>query len=283
MTDNIKGSAIADSHVSLVKKCLVGSIFVAIRTGGMGKTTTVQIIEYALSRKNVSFDLVSLDVAEKGASSKLKKVLDQTEDMVFGASMEAISQDPNAALQNFDDLGQRLARGGAIFDFGANIAPVVFGWAKVGEIHEYLAHMPKITLVVPVTAQSQAIDDAIAIIKEARGTISDLPIAKIIVVYNERDGKFGNDIARYADLVAETIAKDDGIEMKSVVLPKLLSEIWNKIQAKNMPFADAIRLSAAELERDLGLPLMQAGRGKKFFRDWLNAAELQFLNAGIAS
>jgi len=266
---------------------LKGSIFIATRTGGMAKTTTAQIIDHVLSLGGISFKLVSLDVSEKGATSKLKDVLPETRDVVFAASMDAISKNPQAALQNFDELGEVLVEGGHVFDFGANVAPVVFGWATVAELQNIFGDIPKITLVVPVTAQTQPIKDALEIIRDARKTVENLPIAKIIIIYNERDGQFGDYIPGYAALKAAENEKDadskniSGITMASFVLPRLESEIWNKVQSANMKFADILSTSPQDLSVLLDLGVIPCGRGRRFFSNWLQGAVDAFNEIGL--
>ena len=60
--------------------------------------------------------------------------------------------------------------------------------------------IPPLTVVVPVTANAVSIDDALEIIEDARKSLSEVPVKKVIVVFNERDGAFSSQVAGFDKL-----------------------------------------------------------------------------------
>ena len=114
---------VLDSDVPVHNR-LSGSIAVAARSGGKGKTTTTQVIAHLLNAEGITVDIYSLDASIEGSVSKLRHILPETTDLRFGASMEEVAKDPAASLDHFDRIGEILSQGGALFDFGANVAPV---------------------------------------------------------------------------------------------------------------------------------------------------------------
>ena len=249
-----------------------GSILVATRTGGMGKTIITQIIELKAQLAGYELRPVSLDAANMTSTSKLKKIIPETLDVCFAPSMAEMAANPAAAFQHFDELAALLAQGGCVFDFGANLAPQFFGWVAICDLKNTLGDMPAVTLVVPTTAQPQAIGDAVEVIQLAKTHAQYLPVRKIIVVLNENEGEFSSGIAGYQDL--EALLRDgSSIPMYSFVLPKLHSEIWAAVQAYAMPFRRIIAMPPKQLGEALGgMHFMKCARGERFFEIWIEKA-----------
>jgi len=69
--------------------------------------------------------------------------------------------------------------------------------------------------------------------------------------------------------------------MASFVLPRLESEIWNKVQSANMKFADILSTSPQDLSVLLDLGVIPCGRGRRFFSNWLQGAVDAFNEIGL--
>jgi len=264
----------------------VGSIVVAARSGGKGKTTTAQVIAHQLRSTDISVDIYSLDASTDESVSKLRHVLPETKDLRFGASMKDVVENPAAALDHFDEIGAIMSKGGALFDFGANVAPVFFGWAAVSGLSEIHGEIPPLTLVIPVTASSVSIADAAEIIADARKSIDELPVKKVIVVYNERDGGFSSQVAGYDDLKRLEKGRDANFEITSIVmplLPKINATFWNNIEIHEMSYRAVLEMNAEALTKKLDMVGMTAARGKIALKKWLDTVVQAFTDVGLTS
>jgi len=261
---------------------LSANIHVATPTGGQGKTTIVQILHYALLLKGIYIDLYSLDAAKKGTVSKLGRVLPVKKEFVISASMEEIADHPEMALQHFDEIGDFMSSPGAMYDFGANVAPMLYAWAPVAGLAAFHGEMPPITLVVPVTAHATAIEGALETIADARKSLRDLPVRKVIIVYNEREEGFSSALPGYDKLLALETDESKDFVVKSITLPKLVSEIWVKVQSTGMNFHDVLKYTPKELMVFLELPGLRCARGQERLRNWLDKAAQDFDEIGLA-
>lgn len=258
-----------------------GSIMVAVRTGGVGKTLLAQVLHYLVfERLGYDLNLVSLDVPDEKSTSKLKKFLPETQDIRFAPSMSELMQDPAVSVGHFDQVAALLARPGHLLDLGANVSPVLFSWSEHAGIDPVYGRLQPITLVVPVVAHSQAIGDAITVIEDARRFAEFLPVNRVIVVYNERDGRFSGEIGGFVKLRAMEAMGGQGF-VCSIRLPRLVSEIWKKVQDRQMSFSDVVRANPHTLGIEFGMTTMAAGRGRRDIMEWLEAAGSAFQAAGI--
>jgi len=261
-----------------------GSIFVAVRTGGVGKTLLAQVLQFCLS-ETFGFDIpmVSLDAADEKSTSKLKKVLPQTQDIRFAPSMSDLMRDPSVSVGHFDQVAALMAKGGHLFDFGANVSPVLFSWVEHSGIGAFYGRLLPITLVVPVVAHAQSIGDAIATIEDAWKFGEYLPVKKIVVVYNGRDGKFGSGLDGFAKLKAMEAMGGRHAAVTSIELPRLLSEVWKPSQDRHLSLFDILNASPQSLSEQFDLTIMAAGRGRRDIKEWLAEAGAAFGAAGLIS
>jgi len=195
--------------------------------------------------------------------------------------MSQLMSDPSLSIAHFEQVAEILARPGSLVDFGANVAPAFFSWSEHSGITPSYGQLQPITLVVPVVAQSQSVGDAIAMIAQAIRFVRFLPVRRIVIVYNERDGEFSGRIPGYAKLKIAERARVAGIRISSIVLPLLESDIWNAVQMFDMSFAEILGSSREELKVRLDLPIIECGRGRNIFRNWLQKAVEDFNKVDI--
>jgi hypothetical protein len=263
-----------------IRNRLPTSIAVGVNTGGVGSTLLTQTINWTLNKNYVECNLVSVDVLGVNGTSKLKKILPNTDDISLSTLFPEILTNPNAFTQQFDELALRFNRGGVLVDFGANLVSRFVHWAKVVQLATICPDMPSITLVVPVVGQPQSVADATDLIRVVIGSAGCLPIKHIVVVHNLRYGSFDDRIDGYDALEALEKTQNSNMQIDSFELPCLYSEIWGQIQSLGMSFEDIVALSPRELEQRLQLSLMVCGRGKRFVENWLEDAEKKF-KAGL--
>ena len=261
-----------------------GLIFVATPIGSPGKTTVSQTIEYVLLERNLFVDLYSFGSSSRDNVSKLKRVLPRTVDIPFGASMREIADNPELAVQHFDKTGALMSHGGALFDFGANVAPAFFSWGPVSGLYGLYGRLPPITLVVPVTASSVSIDGVFEIVRDARKALKNLPVQNVIIVHNERDGDFTGNIPgleklRNFEKGLETELKVTSIKMP--MLPRINAVFWDKIQNEDLAFRDVIAKHPAELGKLFGISGLQCSRGVIALEKWLEDLVSAYSVAGL--
>ena len=128
-----------------------------------------------------------------------------------------------------------------------------------------------VTLVVPTTAQPQSLGDTIELIQLAKAHTEHLPVKKIIVALNEIEGKFLATTPGFG-AIEELLREESGTPIRSFVLPRLHSEIWEAVQAYALPFRRLITMKPQEIEAVTGIPVMQAGRGRWLFMKWIEGA-----------
>lgn len=258
------------------------SILIGNRTGGQGKTLVSQLVHYAFDLcAGVSMRLVSADSIEDGGegASKLGRFVDGVEELGIGARMGEVRLKPQLAVGHWDRLGQILKSGGCIVDLGANVAPVVFEWAKERNAGRILAAGAEIVLVVPVTAQRQALLDAKECLEMSFEAGSQLPVSRRFVVLNEYHGDFagvaGSDEFRYLD----ALAKDGKVSI--VRLGKCTSEVWAQVEATFTAVADLVELDHVEYARRFGMNEFQASGAQQEFVEWLKRQIEAFSEAGL--
>lgn len=256
-------------------------VFVATFAAATGSTLATQVIENALARENFEFDLYSLESFAIRRNSKLKSVLPRTQDLPFGASFAEAANDPNTSFKRFENILDHMCRSGAVFDFGADVAMSFFVWASLRAEVPLHGKLPPITLVVPVIYDRVSIGAVINLIKDARKSLKILPIAKIIVVHNERQGPFTDFLDTFADLKAMEVDQSHGIVMTSIRLPKINSEVWQRVQSMDIPFAEVLKLHPRDLASLLDLPPLPCARGGRAIKEWLDAAIGNFMFAGL--
>jgi hypothetical protein len=175
-----------------------------------------------------------------------------------------------------------MSRGGGLYDFAPNVAARFFQWAAISALSDTYGELPAVTLVVPVIADRYSVAEAIGLITGARKSRGELPVKKVVIVYNEVRGVFSDEVPGHAELKALEAEHLD-FAVASIVLKRLRSEIWGKMQLHEMSFGEALDRSPEELSEKFGLGILKCARGKRFLRTWLEQSIAEFKAVGLSS
>lgn len=278
-----KETAPRDTRTDLDRAGAMGpSVIVANRTGGQGKTLVAQLIALAYELAGLPIDLASADTSAGQNSSKLGKFYrGSVQELGIGADLDSVRLDGSRAVAHWDRIGSLLLTGNVVIDLGANIVDQIWEWARSRNAHSVLkeSHAPPITLVVPIRAQAQALEDALTLLERSISETRALPIARRVLILNEASGDFErygthNDFER---LQAMKLNAD----LKIVRLPLCRSEIWPAIERHYLPLRGLIQLSTETYAKEFHLDLFAASGARTDLMDWLTEAIDGFRAVGI--
>ena len=256
------------------------SLLVGTLTGGQGKTLIVQLLAYAAYLQNYEFKFVSVDSVDDGSSgttstSKLARVLPGVHQIAIAASLSDVLKTSDAAITHWDGLGEFLADGNCLVDLGANVPPAIFQWAAVSEQGHLFQPM---TLIIPVTRQTQSAADAIAVMDEATELRQHFPIQRIVVAYNDVHGIVGDDTG--PDFVELRKRKQAGL-IDECRIDRCPSGLWAQIETSQKTFSKLAAMTDAEFQSAFNLGRFPAGRGSMIFKRWLNEQVRRFAAIGL--
>jgi len=258
------------------------SVIVCNRTGGQGKTLIAQLIALAFEEAGISKILASADSSTTEAISKLGKIhRGSVLELGIGAEFDAVRSDASKVVSHWDQLGAILASGNAIVDIGANLVDTVWNWAHARNAGEVLrsAKAPQIVLVVPVRAQAQAIEDALAVLERSIREDAFLPIAARILVLNEASGGF----ERYGSSgdFERLSAMKHNAGLKIVRLPQCRSEIWPSLERNYTPLRSIIPMTTQDVAQEFHLDMFAASGARADLLQWISHAIESFRVAGL--
>jgi hypothetical protein len=245
------------------------SVLVGTRTGGQGKTLILQLLAHAAYLQNCDFNIVSVDSVDDGSSgtpstSKLGRVLTGVHQIAIAAPLSEVIKTGKSAITHWDGLGELLAEGNCLVDLGANVLPSVFQWAGVSEQGCLFQPM---TLIIPVTRQTQSAADAIAVMEEATELRQHFPIQRIVVAFNDVHGKVADDPGPDFIELRKRVQAGRIVECH---IDRCDSELWAQIETSQKTFSQLATMTDAEFQIAFNLGRFPAGRGRLHFKRWLD-------------
>lgn len=180
-----------------------GVFLIGTRTGGQGKTMAAQLIVRAMRKSGVDLVLAAADTDRSGVKSKFGSVFAGVRELGIGADLDVALRDGSALVRHWDQVGEVLESPSAIVDIGANVIGDILRWGRGIGADTFSG--ADLTLVVPVTAQAQAVSDALEVIRDARKP-GGLPFRRIVVIFNALRGDpaalaGASELERLADVV----------------------------------------------------------------------------------
>ncbi|MBF0394141.1 MAG: hypothetical protein HQL38_15795 [Alphaproteobacteria bacterium] len=256
------------------------TIIVSNRTGGQGKTLTASMIALGHQLGGETLGLVAVDTVNEGATSKLGKLHSDVLEFRIGAGLADIKKNSAAALAHWDKLGALLLQGGVLLDLGANVVHALWEWAAARNASQVFVRRaaPPICLVVPARAQSQAIEDAVTLLRLSFDDEHILPIAERVLILNEAGGgfeKFGTN----EDFKTLHAMKKKGL--KIIRMPRCTSEIWAQTERLNIGLAEAIQFAPEVIEERFGLDPFAASGALADLLGWTKESLDELARAGL--
>ncbi len=247
-------------------------IFIANDKGGVGKSLVAQFCVLALDANGLDPDIIEYD-----NQPKMRSMFgaDRVETNSIGLSADG-SQDKDEGVVSWDPLLENLLSNNSfVVDFGAQAWAGFSEWAESIDLGQYYKGKG-LSIIVPVTADREALNGAIRVLKSAREL---LPAAKIHVLKVNKDGDVDDleGIPEYKMLftMVETCKAKvkDLPTLRAKGLPVLFSLNYSLDRIVNTPLEDL----------PLGdLPTASRARLIASVKDWLGEANKVLLSALIS-
>ena len=202
-----------------------------------------------------------LGVAQIDDQVRLGKALGRKV-LTINAIPDKSRRDPSAETSAFTPLHaflQRAARSGAsvMVDVGANQGPRLAFWSGLVDLQEDLSNWGfQTVLMVPYVAEAEGI-------RQAGHTASlirtRLPDAELVLIENERDGRF-NEMSPESDAAAAYGSIIEPLKPVATVLtmPAVPAGAWRRFEASNCRLITVSGMSSSKVMALTGLPLPEA-------------------------
>jgi len=246
------------------------SIWILNEKGGTGKTTvSTVLVDHLLSTGSATQILDCDTQPDEKKRSSLSAIFSAAQRIDIGVSPDALQAKPSLAISHWDGLFELAKNAPILADFGANVAQSLLYWLDDSDIGPRLAKAGAvIDFVIVVTAQPDAVGDALALIQQLRAIIPATS-CRLFVALNEGHGDFDS----YADsdeMSAFTALVEAG-ELALLVVPKCTSEIWRDVERRRITALGATKMAADDLQALLGTPEGETVRGRKALAKWHKA------------
>lgn len=252
------------------------------KTGGQGKTLVAQMMVLQHEQKGVPVKLAAADSDNLNQRSKFGRLFPAVKELGVGEDLTKIktSTDPNLAIKYWDEFGRTLLDGGYVIDVGANVASELFAWAEARNAGALLRrrNTSPLDLVVTTKAESQAIEDARALIQYSFDKNEWLPLGRRYVVLNEVAGSF----APYEnDPAFKRLKAFQGMGVGVIVMKRCESDIWNLLEKEFISVRDALKLTEVDLEKRYGIDVWTGHGGLTDLKAWAQETLANFERAGL--
>jgi len=252
------------------------------KTGGQGKTLVAQLLALQHEHKGVPAKLAAADSDSLNQRSKFGRLFPNVKELGIGEDLTRIkhSTDPNLAIKYWDEFGRTLLDGGCIIDVGANVAAELFAWAEARNAGSLLRrrNSPPIDLVVATKAESQAIEDARALLQYSFDKNEWLPFGRRFVVLNEVAGGFD----RYEnDPAFRRLKAFQGMGVGIINMKRCESDIWGLMEKEFISVRDAVKMTENDLEKRYGIDVWTGHGGLTDLKCWAYETLTAFEKAGL--
>ncbi len=252
------------------------------KTGGQGKTLVAQMLVLQHEQKGVPAKLAAADSDNLNQRSKFGRLFPAVKELGVGEDLTKIktSTDPNLAIKYWDEFGRTLLDGGYVIDVGANVASELFAWAEARNAGALLRrrNTAPLDMVVTTKAESQAIEDARALIQYSFDKNEWLPLGRRYVVLNEVAGSF----APYEnDPAFKRLKAFQGMGVGIITMKRCESDIWNLLEKEFISVRDALKLTEVDLEKRYGVDVWTGHGGLTDLKAWAQETLSNFERAGL--
>lgn len=252
------------------------------KTGGQGKTLVAQMLVLQHEQKGVPAKLAAADSDNLNQRSKFGRLFPAVKELGVGEDLTKIktSTDPNLAIKYWDEFGRTLLDGGYVIDVGANVASELFAWAEARNAGALLRrrNTAPLDMVVTTKAESQAIEDARALIQYSFDKNEWLPLGRRYVVLNEVAGSF----APYEnDPAFKRLKAFQSMGVGIITMKRCESDIWNLLEKEFISVRDALKLTEVDLEKRYGVDVWTGHGGLTDLKAWAQETLASFERAGL--
>lgn len=252
------------------------------KTGGQGKTLVAQMLVLQHEQKGVPLRLAAADSDTLNQRSKFGRLFAGVKELGVGEELIKIksSTDPNLAIKYWDEFGRTLLEGGYVIDIGANVASELFAWAEARNAGALLRrrNTSPIDLVITTKAESQAIEDARALIQYSFDKNEWLPVGRRFVVLNEVSGSFQ---PYENDPAFKRLKAFQGLGVGLITMKRCESDIFNLLEKEFISVRDALKLTEVDLEKRYGVDVWTGHGGLTDLKSWAVETLASFERAGL--
>lgn len=240
------------------------NFLIATRAGGQGRTLVAQLLGFAGLVGHGSLQRVTVEIPPNSrARSKLARALPHTIDIPVSAPFSQIVEVGARAVSHFDMLGELLEKCGAVVDVGANALPIILHWLQAtGETGSL--DLAPINLVIPTTAQAEAIREATAAMLQG---FAAFELRRVIIVVNGRDGKPDFSAGTPGQLLGQMF-KSDGV-VEPIRFRKCESALLPLAESKSLSLASVLSMTAERAEQVFQLGLQRTFLELEALREWV--------------
>jgi hypothetical protein len=258
------------------------SILVASRSGGVGKTLLIQALRAVLAAPDgaPSWRVASVGVPGADEKSGLARIMADCQDFWSPSLLDGVSANQWPVHEFCDRVMDAIAEGGLLIDFSADVMTLFAEWLPWMENGvTKLGGCPPSVLLVPTVGSPQAINEAVATVREFRLAPTILPLARVVVVVNELRGAIEKPLsADHAWLLAEAQAR----RLALMRMPRCDSALLPACETAGVGLVAALRMSDGELAARFGLVDARRRRAAQVgLADWLAALGVELIGAGV--
>lgn len=243
-------------------EALVPSFLSGNLTGGVGKTTMTRIIAYMYSMAGLPLRVVSI---EEGSPDRLAKLIDGLEHVRLEPSAREVADFGGdtllAGTAHWDPIGDRLAGGGQLLDFGANSIQRFLDWVESAQPRDLLEDAPVLNVLVPVVSTGNSAVEGLGLLRRFERLEPVFMKLRLVAVYNGYTG---------------SVSKSDNpsvVELRSYVerkrIPVVTIERGSIGVADTHSFIELATAKARDFAAATGDTPMSANGKLKFFTAWL--------------
>lgn len=235
---------------------------VANDKGGVGKSTIAQFCILHLMQAHGS-----VRIAEYDRQPKLRRFFGESViTHSIGPEWERQFSDPTSLTTFWDPMVKWIqVERPLVVDFGAQVWDYFRAWAD-GVMLSEIIDCTRVTILVPVTADAEAVVGASKIVASAPAV---LPGARIVLLFCDKDGEVGllKGMPEFRQL--NSVIEAGRVEMR--VVPVMLREGYPLVASRGWRFDQIYRAKPADLVAAAGASLMVASRTIKAVRTWVDA------------
>jgi hypothetical protein len=222
-------------------------LIIANDKGGVGKTIIAQVCILRLIQARCSLRVVEYD-----SKPRLARLLGNGMVLSYPV-LQGHLDASDAVVTGWETLGRWLdVDRNVVADFGPQAWTSFACWAnRIGLAGA--VDTRRVTVIVPVTADVDALVSAYAVLDEMSGF---MPLAKALIVLNERDGHFDGVKQTTAYRSLEAIASERAVPM--IRLPTLPRDGYSVLAGAGLRFDQIVQASPEALTSRYGLPSMAA-------------------------
>lgn len=235
----------------------MAKFLIANDKGGVGKSLLAHFCVVALRGSNLSPRIVEYD-----RQPKLRRLFgNAVESHATGPDLAALESDPGAAARFWDPVLAMLAEPQPlVLDFGAQVWSGFSQWAQASNLAT-LAPGVGVTILVPVTADPEAVAGAVRVLEEAPML---LPQARLVLMVCDKDGQVASlaGTPDYDRMIALVQARQ--VPVRS--LPVLRAEALPALAARGLRLDQIASSAGIDVQ---GIPPAALARTVTAVRAWM--------------